>query len=199
MSGNKWTGELAFTIAALLSYMTPCVAANLDMPSAFGQTCVASASSGDLKALLKKEGWNAFATLAQSHLEREIATVTPMLEAQGLASDYTIYHRDAGGRHLELAYSETKKPIPEKRKLIGCGIYDFDAAVPINRATLNAFAPTIVAQKSTIGDVQVTTWNNAFGDGSGMRAVFVPATSSARGQLGFTGMMLGTYFLSSGD
>jgi hypothetical protein len=62
---------------------------------------------------------------------------------------------------------------------------------------VSAFASTIVGQKSMIGDVQVEKWDNVFGEGSGMRAVFVPAASAMGAQLGFTGMMLGTHFLEA--
>jgi hypothetical protein len=34
---------------------------------------------------------------------------------------------------------------------------------------------------------------------SGMRAVFVPANSPVRAQLGFSGMMLGTHFLDTAE
>jgi hypothetical protein len=165
------------------------------MVSEFGSTCVASTSFEGLKGALAKNGWKAFPSVAQSHLEREIAAVTPVLEAQGLASDYVIYGHDAGGRHLELALSVTRKPLARDRKLVGCSMYDFDANSALPSGTLNPFAAGVESQKSTMGDVQVEKWNNVFGEGSGMRAVFVPAASPVGDQLGFTGMMLGTHFL----
>jgi hypothetical protein len=165
------------------------------MVSNFRRTCVAAKSLKDLKATLSTNGWKAYASLAKSRLEREIDAVTPMLAAQGLSSNYTIYGRDVGGQHFELALSETKKPIKDGRKLIGCSMYDFDAARPIDMATISSFAPSVVGQKTMIGDTQVEKWDNAFGDGSGMRAVFVPRASPMGAQLGFTGMMLGTHFL----
>ena len=197
MQRGKRNSGLALATAILLWHACFSSAANADMVQEFGNTCIASKSVKDLKIALAKGGWKIFVSLSQSHLEREIDAVTPMLDAQGLSSDYIIYGRDAGGQHLELALSETKKPINGGRKLIGCSIYDFDAASPVDSATVNAFAPTIVGQKSVIGDVQVEKWNNVFGEGSGMRAVFVPAASPMSAQLGFSGMMLGTHFLDT--
>src|SRR5215469_14498408 len=111
MRGGKRGSGAAFAIAALLLHGAPAVAAEADMVLEFGQTCVASKSLKDLKAALAATGWKVFASLAQSHLEREISAVTPMLEAQGLSSNYTIYSWDISGQHLELALSEAKKPI----------------------------------------------------------------------------------------
>jgi hypothetical protein len=108
---------LAFLLASPLGALDPTIV------SEFGKTCVASRTKAALTSALSTEGWKAYATMAQSHLEHEIAAVSPMLEAQGLASDYTIYSFDGGGRHLELALSETKKPMSGSRKLIGCSIY----------------------------------------------------------------------------
>ena len=197
---GKRNSGLALATAILLLHACPSSAANAEMVvQEFGNTCIASKSVKDLKTALAKGGWNIFASLSQSHLEREIDAVTPMLDAQGLSSDYIIYGRDEGGQHLELALSETKKPINGGRKLIGCSIYDFDATSPVDSATVKAFAPTIVGQKSVIGDVQVEKWNNIFGEGSGMRAVFVPAASTMSAQLGFSGMMLGTHFLDTAE
>jgi hypothetical protein len=189
--------EFLVAIATLLAFASQSVAATPDMVSEFGRTCAASRSSNDLKAALAKDGWNAFASVADSHLEREIASVTPMLEAQGLASDYVIYGRDAEGHHLELALSKTKAPVGEDRRLVGCSLYDFSAATPVDTATLGSLAPKITGQKGKLGDLQFETWADAFGAGSEMRAVFVPAASPMRAQLGFTGMMLGTHFLDA--
>jgi hypothetical protein len=197
MQGRKRNSALALAIAIFLLRAGPSAGANADMVPEFGHTCIASKSIKDLKDALAKDGWKVFPSLAESHLEREISTVTPMLEAQGLSSDYIIYGRDARGKHLELALSETRKPVSGDRRLVGCSMYDFDATSPIDSATVSAFAPTIVGQKSMIGDVQVEKWDNVFGEGSGMRAVFVPAASAMGAQLGFTGMMLGTHFLEA--
>lgn len=196
MQGKKRTGALAaaITTTVLLLYSAPSDAANADMVSEFSKTCVAAKSQEDLKSALGIAGWKAFATLSQSHLEREIAAVTPMLEAQGLASDYTIYGWDGGSRHLELALSVTKNPIKDGRKLVGCSMYDFAANTSIDSAIVSVFAPTITGQKSTLADVQIEKWDGAFGEGSGMRAVFVPPASPMKAQLGFAGMMLGTHF-----
>jgi len=199
MQGRKKGRALALATAMLLLRAGPSAAANADMVPEFSRTCVASKSIKDLKAALAKDGWKAFASLAASHLEREISAVTPMLDAQGLSSDYVIYGRDTGGKHLELALSETKKPVSGNRKLVGCSMYDFDATSPIASANVSAFASTTVGQKSTVGDVQAEKWDNVFGEGSGMRTVFVPAASPLRAQLGFTGMMLGTHFLDSSN
>jgi hypothetical protein len=122
-----------------------------------------------------------------------------MLEAQGLASDYTIYSLNDGGRHFELALSETKAPVSGGRKLIGCSIYDFEAVQPVDSAIINAFAPNIVGHRSALQDVQVEKWDNPFGQGSGMRTVFVPSASPMKPQIGFGGMMLGTHFLDGTD
>lgn len=195
MSGRGWPNGLALTIVILLFGANRSVAANADMIREFRHVCVASRSLKELKAALAKDGWKAFASLAQTHLEREIKAVTPILKAQGLSSYYTIYGWDAGRRHLELAVSETKKPVSGDHRLIGCSIYNFTTTTPVDSATLNRFAPTTLGKRSMIGDVQFEKWDNAFGEGSGMRAVFVPVTSPISAQLGFTGMMLGTHFL----
>jgi hypothetical protein len=187
----------AFAIAILLIHSGSSWAAEVKMVSNFHQTCVAARSLKDLKAILAKDGWKAFASLAESHLEREINLVTPMLEAQGLSSDYTIYGHDAGGRHFELALSETKKPLKDGRKLIGCSLYDFTAVTPIDPAAINSFAPAAIGQKNVMGDAWIEKWDNPFGEGSGMRAVFIPPNSPVGAQLGFTGMMLGTHFLDT--
>ncbi len=197
MQRRKQKKALALVAAALLLRAVPSSAANADMVREFGRTCVASKSIKSLKGALAKDGWKPFASLAKSHLELEIKAVTPMLEAQGLSSDYVIYGRDVKGKHLELALSETKKPINGNRKLVGCGIYDFDATAPVDIATVSAFAAKIVGQKSQVDGVQFVKWDNAFGEGSGMRAVFVPAGSPIVSQIGFTGMMLGTHFLDA--
>jgi len=193
--GRRWASELALVIAILFLGAGRSIAANADMVREFSHICVAPKSLKELKAALAKDGWTAFASLAKSHLEREIEAVTPMLDAQGLSSDYTIYGWDVGRQYLELAVSETKKPVSGDRRLVGCSIYNFAATSPVDSATVSAFAPTIVGQKSTVGDVQIEKWDNVFGEGSGMRAVFVPAASPMSGQIGFTGMMLGTHFL----
>src|SRR4051812_9215676 len=104
----KQKGAFALLAALLLLRATPSTAANADMVPEFARTCVASKSIKSLKVVLAKNGWKPFASLAASHLELEIKAVTPMLNAQGLSSDYTIYGRDAKGKHLELALSETK-------------------------------------------------------------------------------------------
>jgi hypothetical protein len=195
VQGRKWANKFALAIAILFLGAGHSIAANVDMVREFGRICVAPKSLKELKAALVKDEWKAFASLAQTHLEREIKAVTPMLEAQGLSSDYTIYGWDVGRQHLELAVSETKKPVSGDRRLVGCSIYDFAATSPIDSAAVDVFAPTTVGQKSTVGDMQVEKWDNAFGEGSGMRAVFVPAASPMSAQIGFTGMMLGTHFL----
>jgi hypothetical protein len=201
--GAGSASALALAAAILLLCAGPSAAANADtaanadMVPEFSHTCVASKSIKALKDALAKNGWKAFPSLAASHLEREIKAVTPMLDAQGLSSDYVIYGRDARGKHLELALSETRKPVSGNRKLVGCSMYDFDATSPIDSATVSAFAPTTVGQKATTGDIQVEKWDNVFGEGSGMRAVFVPPASPMGAQLGFTGMMLGTHFLDA--
>jgi len=197
VQGQKWQSALALAAVILLLRGGPSAAASADMVPEFGRTCVASKSVSDLKKALAKGGWKVFASLAESHLEREISTVTPMLESQGLSSDYTIYGRDARGKHLELALSETRKPVSGQRKLIGCSMYDFDATSPIDSATVGVFASKIVGQNNTVGDVQFEKWDNVFGEGSGMRAVFIPPASPMGTQLGFTGMMLGTHFLDA--
>ena len=193
--GRRRTSELALAAAILLLQITPSVAANANMVAEFGRTCVASKSSTDLKNALARDSWKLFSSLAQTHLQREIKGVTPMLDAQGLSSDYVIYGRDVGGKHFELALSETKKPVIEGRRLVGCSMYDFDATSPIDSALISAFAPKIAVQKNSLSDAQIEIWVNAFGDGTGMRAVFIPASSPMGDQLGFTGMMLGTHFL----
>jgi len=186
------------TVAARSESHVPSLGvADANMVSEFNRTCVASKSMNGLKDALSIGGWKAFASLAESHLEREIAAVTPMLEAQGLASDYVIYWRDSAGRRLELALSETKKAVSGDRKLVGCSIYDFGAKSPIDSTTLSVLSSTVVGKKGTIGDVQVEKWDGVFGEGSEMRAVFVPASSAIRAQLGFSGMMLGTHFLDA--
>ncbi len=199
MQWRKQKGALALVAVLLLLLLraTPSIAANADMVPEFARTCVASKSVESLKGVLAKNGWKPFTSLAASHLELEIKAVTPMLEAQGLSSDYVIYGRDAKGKYLELALSETKKPINGSRRLVGCSIYDFSATSPVDSATVSAFAPKIVSQKSQAGDVQIEKWDSAFGEGSGMRAVFVPAGSPMISQIGFTGMMLGTHFLDA--
>lgn len=173
------------------------VASNGDMVSEFSRTCAGSKSLKGLKDALAKGGWKLFASLAETHLEREIAAVTPMLEAQGLASDYVVYGRDAGGLHLELALSVTKRAISGDRKLIGCSMYNFDAVSPVDIRLISSLAPNSVGIKSTIGDVQFEKWEDVFGKNSGMRAVFLPADSPMRSQVGFSGMMLGTHFLDA--
>jgi hypothetical protein len=184
---------LAFLLASPLGEPNP------TMVSEFGKACVASRTKAALTSALSTDGWKAYATIAESHLEHEIAAVTPMLEAQGLASDYTIYSLDGRGRHLELALSETKKPVSGNRKLIGCSIYDFEAVQPVDSPTIDAFAPNIVGQKGMLQDVQVEKWDSPFGQGSGMRAVFVPSLSPMKSLIGFGGMMLGTHFLDGTD
>lgn len=195
MRGRRRTDELALAAAILLLQVTPSVAANANMVAEFGRTCIASKSIKDLKNALSRGSWKVFPSLAQTHLQREINAVTPMLDAQGLSSDYAIYGRDAGGKHFELALSETKRPVSGDRRLVGCSMYDFGATSPIDSAAISAFAPKIAGQKSSLGDSQIEKWDNAFGDGTGMRAVFIPASSPMGPQLGFTGMMLGTHFL----
>jgi hypothetical protein len=194
---QEGTYTIAFALAISVIQIAPAYAASASMVAEFHQTCVVSRSATDLKAALAKNGWKAFTSLAQSHLEREIELVTPMLDAQGLSSNYTIYGRDIGGKHFELAFSETKKPLKDDRDLIGCSIYDFDATAPIDTSVLNAFAPSAIGQRKMLGDAQFESWTNPFGEGSGMRAVFVPSTSPAKAQLGFSGMMLGTHFLNA--
>ena len=186
-------------IVLALLLAAPAAAADPTMVSEFAKTCVASRTKAALIDALSVHGWKAYATVAQSHLAREISLVSPMLQAQGLASDYTIYSFDRDGRHLELALSETRRPVGGDRKLIGCSLYDFAAVQPIDAATLDAFAPTVVGQPSTLEDVHIEKWGNAFGQGSGMRAVFVPPSSSLKSQTGFSGMMLGTHFLDKAD
>ena len=85
--------------------------ANPVMISEFAKTCAVSRSKQTLVSALVANGWKAFPTLAQSHLEHELTMVAPMLAAQGLTSDYTVYGLDAGGKHFELAVSETRKRI----------------------------------------------------------------------------------------
>jgi len=173
--------------------------ANPVMISEFAKTCAASRSKQALISALAADGWKAIPALAQSHLEHELTMVAPMLEAQGLASDYTVYGLDTGGMHFELAVSETKKPIAGGRRLIGCSLYDFDATAPIDGASLEALAPATVGQRTAMGDVQIEKWDAPFGAGSGMRAVYVPAASPAKAQIGFSGMMVGTHFLDAAE
>lgn len=180
-------------LAILLA--SPLVRANPTIVSEFAKTCAVSRTKAALTSALSADGWKAFAKVAKSHLGREIALVSPMLEAQGLASDYTIFGFDDGGRHLELALSETKKPVSGSHKLIGCSIYDFEAVQPVDRAKIDVFAPHVVSQQSILQDVQVEKWDSPFGRGSEMRAVFVPSSSPMKPQIGFSGMMLGTHFL----
>lgn len=189
--------ELVIAIAVLLAPAAPAIAASQAITAEFGQICVRSKSSRDLKAGRTTRGWRLLPTLTQSNLERVIATVTPMLEAQGLTSNYTVYSLDSASRHLELAISETVKPVIGARKLIGCSIYDFGAVAPIDSATVQDFAPSSVGKRSFLGDVQVEKWTGAFGTDSDMRSVFVPQASPVKDQLGFTGVMLGASFLDA--
>lgn len=174
-------------------------AANPIIVSEFERTCVASRTRAALESALSIEGWKVYPKVAESHLAREIELVSPMLEAQGLASDYIIYSFDSESSHFELALSETRKPVSGQHKLIGCSLYDFEAIVPVDSAAIGAFSPKIAGQRSKFQDVQVEKWDNPFGQGSGMRAVFVPVTSPMKAQLGFSGMMLGTHFLDQAD
>jgi len=121
--------------------------------------------------------------------------VTPMLKAQGLASDYVVFRLNAGGRNLELAVSKSKKALTKGRKLIGCSIYDFAAATPVTTNELEMLAGGVVGQKSVVGDVVSEKWDDIFGPDSGMRAAFIPMNSPIKAQVGFSGMMLGTHFL----
>ena len=186
-------------IALALLLASSTAAANPVMIAEFAKTCAVARSMQMLISALAADGWKAFPSLAQSHLEQELTMVAPMLEAQGLASDYTVYSLDTGGRHFELAASETKKPIAGGRKLIGCSLYDLDATAPIDGASLDALAPATVGQKSAMGDIQIEKWDAPFGAGSGMRAVYVPVGSPAKAEIGFTGMMLGTHFLDAAE
>jgi len=170
-----------------------------DLATQFGRTCAAAKSKAGLVAALGKEGWKPYATVAESHVAREIAAVTPMLEAQGLASDYTIYWLEGAGAHLEVAISETKKPLRDDHKLIGCSMYDFTRVGPIDDAELAILVHNIAGQKSSLADVSVEKWESVFGPGSGMRAVFVPTDSPMKDQLGFAGMMLGSHFLDGAN
>src|SRR3954447_23862220 len=113
--GKRRVSELVIAMAILFVPATPALAANPDMTAEFGQTCVASKSIKHLKAALTTRGWRLLPTLSQSHLEREIAAVAPVLEAQGLSSNYTVYRLDTVTQHLELAVSETIKPIKGAR------------------------------------------------------------------------------------
>ena len=79
--------------------------------------------------------------------------------------------------------------------MIGCSIYDFAAKTPVDRKQLEALANGAGGQESSLGDITVEKWSNVHGQGSGMRAVFVPPRSLVKATLGFTGMMLGTHFV----
>jgi len=192
----------ALTLATALAFtLLPsnlALADSAGMASEFAQTCVASRSIKELRAALTKRGWKLL-PLAQSHLEREIAAVTPMLRAQGLESDFTVYGLDVGPQHLELAVSQTLQPTKSGRRRIGCSIYNFDAAAPIDPAAIEALVPSTGGSKSILGDVQVERWPGPFGVGSEMRSVFVPPSSPMKDQLGFSGMMLGTSFLDAAE
>lgn len=192
MRKSRWARQLVIAMASLLASATQAIAVKQDMTSEFGQTCVASKSIEELRAALRARGWKLLPSLAQSHLAREIAAVGPMLEAQGLTSNYTVYSFDDGTEQFELAVSETVKPIKGARKLVGCSLYDFHALVSIDMGPIRAFAPAVPGERSVLGDVQAEIWKGAFGERSDMRAVFVPPDSPMKDSLGFTGMMLGT-------
>jgi hypothetical protein len=160
----------------------------------FDRTCVTARSLADLKQSLAKDGWKAIPN-SKGEIGGVIAAVEPILDAQGLSSEYQTYAMDSGDRHFELAVSETKKPVADGRKLIGCSLYDFSAVAPVDSQQIEAFASGATGQKSSMGDVSVEKWSNLHGAGSGMRAVFVPPNSQVKSALGFTGMMLGTHFL----
>lgn len=178
-----------------LAFLLAAPVAQADMVSEFQNTCFLATSKRALAMALTDRGWKAFATLSESRLEREIAAVSPMLEAQGHASDFTIFHREVGGRRFELTLSETRKPVKEGRNLIGCGIYDFEAKAAVDAKVLDALVPNVVGQTRALGDVEIKTWQRPFGGDSEMRAVYVPSTSPVGPQLGFSGMMLGTSFI----
>jgi hypothetical protein len=183
-------------VSILLSLLAAFAAVNPapDLLTEFSQTCVPSHSLAELNQSLAKDGWKAIPN-AQGKIAGVIAAVEPMLDAQGLSSNYVIYSLNSGDKNFELAVSETKKPIANGRKLIGCSIYDFSATMPIDRQRVEALAKGIAGQQSAMGDVNIEKWNNLHGPGSGMRAVFVPPNSQVKSALGFTGMMLGTHFL----
>lgn len=179
----------------LLSLLAASAPATASFLTEFGRTCVAARSLTDLNELLAKDGWKAIAN-KNGKIAGVIAAVEPMLDAQGLSSDYHTYALDSGATHFELAVSETKKPVADGRKLIGCSLYDFSAVVSADSQQIEAFASGAAGQKSSMGDVSVEKWSNFHGPGSGMRAVFVPPNSQVKSALGFTGMMLGTHFLN---
>jgi hypothetical protein len=165
-----------------------------DLLTEFSRTCVPSLSLAALSKSLAAEGWKSVPN-SDGRIAGVIAAVGPMLDAQGLSSDYTTYALDREGRHFELAVSETKKPVADGHKLIGCSVYDFAAVSPVDPKAVEALAKGVTGEQSSLGDVRVEKWNNIHGAGSGMRAVFVPPNSQIKSQLGFTGMMLGTHFL----
>ena len=169
-------------------------AAAPDFVTEFSRTCAASRSLAALNESVGKAGWRSIPN-SEGTIAGVIAAVGPMLDAQGLSSVYTTFALDRNGRHFELAVSETKKPMADGHKLIGCSMYDFGASSPADRQSIEALANGATGQQSTLGDVSVEKWNNVHGAGSGMRAVFVPPNSQIKSQLGFTGMMLGTHFL----
>ena len=163
---------------ALLAAATSLPPSGDDQLSAFKQTCAVATSYTGLISTLTSDGWTAYPSPEKSHLAKELAAVEPMLDAQGLSSDYTVYAHDANGRHLELAVSKTRKPLANGRRLIGCSLYDFAASEPIPADDLEPLANKAKGQASLAADVQIETWKNINGPGTDMRAVFVPPSSA---------------------
>jgi hypothetical protein len=174
--------------ALLLAAAPPAVAADRPMLDAFRAACERTGDLDAMNADATASGWQAMSEDADPRIAKLTRIGREAVEKDGKLAGVA-YRRTVDGRELFLITSRYE----DKTGFwgVGCRLYDFDAAAPIETVALQSWmgkAPTGV--ETPAPGIQRRLWEPGWRNGMTVEASYVPAGHEIGTRFGVQGNVL---------
>lgn len=196
-------GQRAALLAAVALAATamPALAApsayDVEFASQFADACaVARTSFADNKAAVEAAGWVAVVEGTNPELGAIIGfsnQAAADIRANNGEFDSAVYEKPVGGAMRYLILSDALIGYgPQRENILGCYIYDFDAATPPDPGAVTALVGAEPTASQADEDVSSWQWNAPvkFAGVMDVYLTYVPDQSQYKTQYGFSGLVL---------
>ena len=195
-SGAAWLAAVALAATATPALAAPS-AFDAEFVSLFADACVTTRTSlADNKAAVEAGGWVAVAEGANPELGSIIGfsnQAAADIRANNGEFDSAVYQKPVDGVMHYLILSDALIGYgPARENILGCYLYDFDAATPPDPGPVTALVGAEPTASQSDEDVSSWQWNAPvkFAGVMDIYLTYVPEQSQYKTQYGFSGLVL---------
>jgi hypothetical protein len=193
--------RLASALGSLAIITTPALAApsayDVEFVSQFADACTTARTSfADNKVAVEAAGWVAVVEGTNPELGAIIGfsnQAAADIRANNGEFDSVVYEKSVDGAMRYLILSDALVSYgPRRENILGCYIYDFDAATPPDPAAVTALVGAEPTAYQVDEDVSSWQWNAPvkFAQVMDIYLTYVPEESQYKTQYGFSGLVL---------